>query len=67
MKYWFPILSSLAAASLVSGCASTATPMTFGDVPRDGRGLPVWSEVLKKAKAGGPSSGAGRVAPVGSR
>ncbi|MDO9490532.1 MAG: hypothetical protein Q7J32_19350 [Sphingomonadaceae bacterium] len=23
--------------------------MTFGEVPRDGRGLPVWSVVAKKA------------------
>lgn len=39
----------LLAALAVAGCAATPAAMTFGEVPRDGRGLPVWSIVVKKA------------------
>lgn len=39
----------LAAGTAAAGCGRTPEPATFGEVPRDGRGLPVWSIVAKKA------------------
>ncbi len=37
----------LAAAATLAGCATR--PEVFGEVPRDTRGRPIWSEVMKKA------------------
>ncbi len=44
-----PFVSFLVATAMLAGCAPARLPMTFGEVPRDGRGLPVWSVVAKKA------------------
>lgn len=67
MCYRLRLLPVLFAAAVVSGCAATDVPMTFGEIPRDGRGLPVWSEVMKKATPGGVTSGAGRADAAASR
>ncbi|MFC3713259.1 hypothetical protein ACFOMD_11785 [Sphingoaurantiacus capsulatus] len=37
----------LAGAAVIAGCATK--PQSFGEVPRDTRGQPIWSEVMKKA------------------
>jgi len=67
MCYRLRFLPLLFAAAVVSGCAANDVPMTFGEIPRDGRGLPVWSEVMKKASPVGPTSGAGRADATASR
>jgi hypothetical protein len=36
---------------LLAGCSAAPPATTFGEVPRDGRGRPVWSEVMRKAAA----------------
>ena len=36
-----------AGAAALTACATK--PPTFGEVPRDTRGQPIWSEVMKKA------------------
>lgn len=51
----------------VGGCATRPVPMTIGEIPRDGRGLPVWSEVMKKVPPGAMTSGAGRAEPASAR
>lgn len=39
----------LAAGLAMAGCGRTPPAMTLGEVPRDGRGLPVWPIVARKA------------------
>lgn len=66
MRYRLRAFPFLFAAAAVGGCAATDVPMTFGEIPRDGRGLPVWSVVMKKTPPGAIASGAGRADPAGS-
>jgi len=49
MNYRPHIMAIVITASALAGCVPTQAPMTFGEVPRDGRGLPVWSVVARKA------------------
>lgn len=49
MNYRPHIVAIVIAAPALAGCVAKQESMTFGEVPRDGRGLPVWSVVAKKA------------------